>query len=80
MQYRVYGGQRGSEAVSPLEKDRLLYKEYATLDEALSWARHLVDRGDVVLPIEGDDGTMMSKLDVADALRHGAGERVAGVR
>ena len=80
MQYRVYGGQRGSEAVSPLEKDRLLYKEYATLDEALSWARHLVDRGDVVLPIEGDDGTMMSKLDVADALRHSAGERVAGVR
>jgi hypothetical protein len=71
MRYRVYSGPRGSEAISPLEKDRLLYKELSTLDEALSWARHIGDRGGVVLLIEGDDGTSMSKTDIANALRHG---------
>ena len=71
MRYRVYSGPRGSEAISPLEKDRLLYKELSTLDEALNWARHVADRGGVVLLIEGDDGTSMSKFEVANALRHG---------
>lgn len=28
MSYRVYSGPRGSEAISPLEKDRHLYKEF----------------------------------------------------
>ncbi len=70
MRYRVYSGPRGSEAISPLEKDRLLYKELSTLDEALSWSRHIGDRGGVVLLIEGDDGTSLSKTDVANALRH----------
>jgi hypothetical protein len=53
----------------------MLYKEFSTLDEALSWARHVHDRGGVVLLIEGDDGTSMSKVDVADALRHGEAVR-----
>lgn len=28
MTYRAYSGPRGSEAISPLEKDKLLYKEF----------------------------------------------------
>jgi len=28
-----------------LEKERLLYKEFDTLDGALSWARHVIDDG-----------------------------------
>jgi hypothetical protein len=57
MAYRVYSGPRGSERVPPLEKDSWLYKEFALLDEAMSWARH-VNKGDrVALLIEGDDGT-----------------------
>jgi hypothetical protein len=28
-------------AGAPLEKDRLLYKEFETLDGALAWARHV---------------------------------------
>jgi hypothetical protein len=75
MRYRVYSGPRGSAAISPLDKDRMLYKEFSTLDEALNWARHVHDRGGVVLLIEGDDGTSMSKIDVADALRHGEAVR-----
>lgn len=39
MSYRAYSGPRGSETVSPLEKARLLYKEFETLDAALAWAR-----------------------------------------
>jgi hypothetical protein len=74
MRYRVYSGPRGSEAVSPMEKDRLLFKEYATLDEALNWARHVDRQGGVALLIEGDDGTAMTKRDIATALRHSESE------
>ena len=41
MTYRVYSGPRGSQSISPLEKDRHLYKEFGALDEAMSWARHI---------------------------------------
>jgi hypothetical protein len=74
MRYRVYSGPRGSDAVSPLEKDRLLFKEYASLDDALSWARHVDGHGGVALLIEGDDGTMMDKRDIVNALRHSDSE------
>jgi len=81
MQYRVYSGPRGSAAISGVDRDRLLYKEYPTLDEAFGWARHVHDRGGVVLLIEGDDGTRLSRLDVAEALRQGGGDqRVARAR
>ena len=49
MTYRVYSGPRGSESISPLEKDRYLYKEFNLLDEAMSWARHINDGGRVAL-------------------------------
>jgi hypothetical protein len=70
MTYRTYSGPRGSEIIAPLEKDRLLYKEFDTLDAALGWARHLNEGGRVALLIEGDDGTCLSKRDIAGALHH----------
>lgn len=70
MTYRTYSGPRGSETIAPLEKDCLLYKEFDTLDAALGWARHLNEGGRVALLIEGDDGTCLSKRDIAGALHH----------
>jgi len=56
MTYRVYSGPKGSADVSPLEKSQSLFKELHTLDEALSWARHLEHTGRTPLLIEGEDG------------------------
>ena len=70
MTYRVYSGPRGAQTLSPLEKERMLYKEFDTLDGALSWARHVNDGGRTALSIEGDDGTILSKQDITAALRH----------
>ncbi len=70
MTYRVYSSPRGSESVSPLEKDRQLYKEFSILDEAMSWARHVNKSGHVALLIEGDDGTQLTKQQIAAALKN----------
>ena len=70
MTYRVYSGPRGAQALSALEKERLLYKEFDTLDGALGWARHVNDSGRTALSIEGDDGTMLGKQEIAAALLH----------
>jgi hypothetical protein len=53
-----------------MEKDRRLYKEYATLDDALAWADHASRTEHVALLIEGDDGTSMDKQAIARALSH----------
>jgi hypothetical protein len=74
MAYRVYSGPRGSETVPPLEKDSWLYKEFALLDEAMSWARHVNKSERVALLIEGDDGTHLDKRDIAAALLHSEAE------
>jgi hypothetical protein len=50
--YGVYSGPKGSQNVSPLEKSQALFKEFATLDDALSWAHHLEQTGRVPLLIE----------------------------
>ena len=39
MRYRVFSGPPGSGAVSPLEKERLLFKEFDSLDGALATDR-----------------------------------------
>jgi hypothetical protein len=70
MAFRVYSGPPGSERVSPLEKDRRLYKEFSAIDEALSWARHVNESGRVALLIEGDDGTQLRRPEIAAALSH----------
>ena len=69
MTYRVYSGPRGSETISPAEKDRHLYKEFSTLDEAMIWARHINKGGRVALLIEGDDGTRLNKQQIVTALK-----------
>lgn len=70
MAYRVYSGPHGAEALKPLEKDRMLFKEFTTIDEALSWALHVNNSGLTALLIEGDDGTRLAKQEIAAALRH----------
>src|ERR1051326_8218295 len=75
MTYRVYSGPRGSETVPPLEKDSWLYKEFALLDEAMSWARHVNKVERVALLIEGDDGTHLTKREIAAALSHSGPDR-----
>lgn len=70
MTYRVYSGPRGSEAISPLDKETMLFKEFETLDAALAWAHHVKDTGRVALLIEGDDGTHLSKQQIAVELNH----------
>jgi hypothetical protein len=70
MTYRVYSGPRGSQSISPLEKDRHLYKEFSALDEAMSWAGHTNKNGRVALLIEGDDGTRLTKQQIVTALKN----------
>jgi hypothetical protein len=70
MRYRVYTGSAGSADVS-LARDQALFKEFTTLDEALSFARHVERSGTTPLLIEGDDGTHMGKREIAAALRTG---------
>jgi len=70
MSFRVYSGPHGAPAPSALERERMLYKEFSSLDEAMSWAGHVGDRGLTALLIEGDDGTRLVKQEIAAALRH----------
>jgi len=69
MTYRVYSGPRGSQSISPLEKDRHLFKEFGNLDEAMGWARHVNESGRVALLLEGDDGTRLTKQQIVTALK-----------
>jgi hypothetical protein len=69
MRYRVYVGPPGVEAMPPLEKDQFLFKEFITLDDAFAWARHVNESGRVTLAIDGDDGTQLTKREIAAALQ-----------
>jgi hypothetical protein len=68
MSYRAYSGPAGSEPMSYLDKERMLFKEFGTLDEAIAWADHVKHSGRVALLIEGDDGTRLDRGDIAKAL------------
>ena len=70
MSFRVYSGPHGAPSPTALERDRMLYKEFSSLDEAMSWAGHVGDRGLTALLIEGDDGTRLVKQEITAALRH----------
>jgi hypothetical protein len=70
MTYRAYSGPRGSQSISPVEKDRHLFKEFNSLDEAMGWARHVNDSGRVTLLIEGDDGTRLTRQQIVTALKN----------
>ncbi len=71
--FRVYSGPSGKDRISPLEKERLLFKEFENLDEALGWASHIAKTGRAALMIEGDDGTRLGAHEIAGALRHREG-------
>jgi hypothetical protein len=77
MRYRVYSGPSGTGEVSLVRQEQLLFKEFGSLDEALSWARHLEKGGRASLLIEGDDGTRMNKREISEALRLGVREEVS---
>src|SRR5262249_30949506 len=68
MRYRVYSGPRGSQPVKPLDKDRQLFKEFGSLDDAMNWARRATEIGQVPLLIEGDDGTRLGREQIATEL------------
>jgi hypothetical protein len=68
MSYRVYSGPRGSELTSPMDKQNLLYKECASLDEAFAWAKHVEKSGRTALLIEGEDGTHLNKREIGAAI------------
>jgi hypothetical protein len=76
MRYRVYSGPKGSDEISPLSKQKMLFKEFTSMDEALSWSRHVEEGGRTPLLIEGDDGTRLDRRAIADALRVGQREQV----
>ncbi len=69
MAYRVYSGPRGSQPIAPLQKDCPVYKEFSGLDDALGWARHATETGRVALLIVGDDGTQLTGIEIAAALK-----------
>jgi hypothetical protein len=71
MPYRVFSGPPGTTDVSAVDRDHMLFKELATLDEAFAWARHLEKSGRTPLLIEGDDGTYLDKRAIVGALRVG---------
>ncbi len=54
----------------------MLFKEFTSMDQALSWSRHVEGEGRTPLLIEGDDGTHMDRRAIADALRVGNREQV----
>jgi len=68
MTYRAYYGTRGSHPIAPLEKDRWPSRQFFDLDQALEWASCVVRKGTVVLAIDGDDGTQLTKQEIAAAL------------
>jgi hypothetical protein len=74
--FRVYSGAPGSDPISPLEKGRHLFKEFAGLDEAINFAHHLKGSGRVALLIEGDDGTRLDRKALAQTLHHRQSEQV----
>lgn len=78
MSYRVYSGPKGSDDVSPLGKEQMLFKEFGGLEDPLLWARHLARTNRVPLLIEGDDGTHMDRRAIADALGVGQRAQVGG--
>jgi hypothetical protein len=77
MTYKVYSGPRGSQPISPLDKDKHLFKEFGSLDEAMAWARHVNNGGRVALLVEGDDGTRLTKQQIVTALKNPDSEHSA---
>ena len=70
--YRAYYGAAGCGPVPPLEKGRWPFREFTNLDDALFWAREAIKRGTTVTMIQGDDGTWLSRNEIASSVRQGS--------
>jgi hypothetical protein len=70
MTFKVYSGPAGTESVSPLNKDHMLFKEFSTFDEALAWAGHIRETGRVPLLIEDEGGMRLDKREIVAELGH----------
>jgi hypothetical protein len=68
MTFKVYSGPAGTDAVSAIAKDRMLFKEFPNFDEALSWASHIRKTGRVPVLIEDETGRTFDKREIAAAL------------
>jgi len=68
-----------AESVSPTDKEKLSFREFGNLDSAFAWAQYIGASGRIALLIEGDDGTHLTKHEIASALRHREGERVSSL-
>lgn len=66
--YRAYYGAAGCGLPRPLEKGRVPFKEFSNLSEALLWTQCVVKRGTAVIAIDGDDGTQLSRTDIASCV------------
>jgi hypothetical protein len=71
MRYRVYSGMRGSRAISPHDRDGKPFTEFDAADDAMAWADLLRRNGRIALLITGDDGTQLTKNEIARALKSG---------
>jgi hypothetical protein len=78
MTFKVYSSPAGADATAPVDKDRMLFKEFPNFDEALSWAGHVKETGRVPLLIEDDEGTRLDKRQIAAALSHREARAVRG--
>jgi hypothetical protein len=67
MVYRAYYGAAGAGQVTPLEKGRRPFQEFSDLDQALAWAERAAAKGTTVLAIDGDDGTQLTKSEIASS-------------
>ena len=79
MTFKVYSGPAGSDDISPIHKDRMLFKEFPSFDEALSWASHTKETGRVALLIEDETGRTFDKREIAAALAARDARDVRGV-
>jgi hypothetical protein len=68
MRFKVYSGPAGTDAIAPIIKDRMLFKEFLTFDDALSWACHIRNTGRIAVLIEDETGRTFDKRDIAAAL------------
>jgi len=79
MTFKVYSGPVGIDAVSPIHKDRMLFKEFPSFDDALSWASHIKETGRVAFLIEDETGRTLSKREIAAAIADRDARDVRGV-
>jgi hypothetical protein len=67
--YRAYYGAGECGPVPPLEKHRWPFREFSNLDEALLWTRAVAKHGTAVISIDGDDGTQLTRSEIAGHVR-----------